>query len=141
MNGALLNIFGLGQIATDIKEKTVGNSVYFQVQLGEYPPSESKRERSFVWMELKARDQQDKPKKGDVISIASATYDVHKVNKDGQTRHYHTLTAYVWRILPSGKMAGQAAPAAAEPQPAGAPAGDQGGGATPPSLGDEDIPF
>lgn len=141
MNGALLNVFGLAQIATDVKEKTVGNTLHFQVQLAEYPPSNSQRERSLVWMELKHRDQQEKPKKGDVISIASATYDVHKVNKDGQTRHYHTLTAYVWRILPAAKMStASAAPAATAPEPQPV-AAENGGGATPPSLGDEDIPF
>jgi hypothetical protein len=37
--------------------------------------------------------------------IASGTHDVGmKRNEDGETKRYPTLTAYVWRILPSGEQ-------------------------------------
>ena len=135
MNGALLNVFGLGKLATEPKVKDVGGTKYIQVQLAQYPVEEVKRVRGFIWMELKARENQPIPKKGDVVSIASATYDVHKVERDGGTKHYHTLTAYVWRILPSGPPAKNTE----APESVGATA--PGSKATPPELADEDIPF
>lgn len=103
MQGAMLNVYGMGMIATEPTEKSIGNARYFKVMLGQYPPEESKRQRDLLWVDLKARDQQRPPRKGDIVVIASGTYDVGiQRTQEGETKKYHTLTAFVWRLLPTG---------------------------------------
>jgi hypothetical protein len=139
MNGATLNIHGMARIAETPTVKKIGSSEYYQVRLAQYPTEATRRELEFIWAELKAREAQKQPQKGDIIHIASGTYGVHKVQRDdGDIRRYHTLTAYVWRICNTVSAA------TAEERPAPAPAAVTApSAATPPPEvpDDEDIPF
>ena len=147
MQGALLNIFGTGVIVTEPTERNIGNARYYSVKLGQYPPEDSRRDRDLIWADLKFRDQQKAPQKGDAIMISSGTYDIGMKRKDdGTTQRFNTVTVYVWRILPSESRfvvsESNTEPSTQQPKPS-APAPQKESAATPPpEIPDSsDIPF
>ena len=149
MNGAMLNVHGMARIAETPNEKKIGGSTYYQVRLGQYPTEATKRDRELIWAELKGRENQDPPLKGDIIHIASGTYDVHKVQRDdGDIRRYHTLTAYVWRVCGGSGNGTQGSTtterttaSASAPAPVASTAGPSAATPPPEMPDDEDIPF
>lgn len=107
MNGATLNIHGMGVVSNDPEVRQIGQRQRAQVQLAEYPenPRTASFKRDIVRMDLQLKQGDPIPKKGDVIIIDSAIYGIDLREVDGAERRFTNLLAFAWRILPKTQAA------------------------------------
>lgn len=99
-NGGQMNVYGMGQIVNDPQAREIGNSRRVQVELIAYPHEEAgKWKRAPFRIDLRLRDGQSVPTKGQVIVVNSGVYGIDEREKDGETKYYHNSLAFSWRVL------------------------------------------
>lgn len=102
MNGATLNIHGMGMVTNDPQIRKFGERQRATVELAEYPenPRTQTFKRANVRVDLQLRQGDAVPAKGDVIVLDSAIYSIDLKEINGAEKMFTNLLAFAWRMLP-----------------------------------------
>jgi hypothetical protein len=104
MNGATLNVHGMGLVSNEPEIRQVGQRQRAKVQLAEYPenPRTASFKRDVLRVDLQLKQGDPIPKKGDVVVLDSAIYGIDLKEHDGTEQRFTNLLAFAWRLLPKG---------------------------------------